>query len=68
MTEPLLWTRQELATQRVLKCGLTKVTALISSGELASIMIGGQRLVRDSDLRRFIEGRPVELPSDKAAA
>lgn len=64
MTTPLLWTRQELAAQRILKCGLTKITELIGSGELPSIRIKGQRLVRDTDLREYIAERPIEPPGD----
>lgn len=62
MPDRLLWTRHELADSRILKCGLTKITALIRSGDLPSIKLGGQRLVRDEDLRAFIASLPVEAP------
>lgn len=64
MTQPsdaLVWTRRELCP--LMKMGLTKVTALIVSGELPSIKIGGQRLVRDSDLRQYIAAQPVDVPA-----
>ncbi len=66
MTAPtdLVWTREEAA--RLLKCGLTKVSALVGTGELPSIKIGGQRLIRDTDLREFVANQPV-VPGQGAA-
>ncbi len=40
---------------RILGCGRTKIYALIKSGALRSVKLGGQRRIRRSDLDEFIE-------------
>lgn len=62
----LVWTKLEVA--QMLKCGLTKVTSLISSGELTSIKIGGTRLIRHADLLEYVASRPVESSTAAEAA
>lgn len=67
MTQPsaaLLYTRVEVCP--LLKCGLSKVDQLIKSGNLPSIKLGGQRLIRDTDLRDFIASRPIDIPGGKS--
>lgn len=50
-----VYTRHEVAA--LLKVGLTTVTGLIGSGQLPSFTIGRTRLVREEDLRAFINAR-----------
>jgi excisionase family DNA binding protein len=52
---PELLTVEE--TVELLRCGRTKVNALLWSGDLPSLKIGRRRLVRRADLQRFLDER-----------
>ena len=54
MTAPLVYTRAEVCG--VLKLSLPTVKRLLGTGAIPSVKIGSRRLIRDSDLRAYIEG------------
>ena len=44
----------------LLSIGRTKAVALVSSGDIASIKIGGRRLIPGQDLQNFVERMRAE--------
>ncbi len=56
--EKLAYSVEDVA--ELLSVGRTKVVALVSSGEIPSIKVGGRRLVPRQDLHGFIERLRVE--------
>ena len=49
---------------RIIGIGRTKIFALLRSGELPSLTIGGRRLVRHVDLNDFLE-QQMQKPGSK---
>ena len=47
-------------TRKALRIGHTKIYQLLSSGEIPSFHIGSRRLVRSSDLDRFVNRQLTE--------
>ncbi len=48
----------------LLSIGRTKAVALVSSGEIASIKLGGRRLIPRQDLQTFVERMRAEPLQD----
>ena len=60
MTAPLVYTRAEVCG--VLKVSLPTVKRLLYSGAIPSVKIGTRRLVRESDLRAYLDSiEPVHV-------
>jgi excisionase family DNA binding protein len=57
----LLLTTKELA--QVLRCGETKAKALLRTGVIPSVLIGGQRRTRMRDLQAYIDSLQPSLPT-----
>jgi len=51
-----------------LRLGKTATSALIKSGVLPSVKIGGSRRVRRTELEAYINGLPASLPDDSEEA
>ena len=55
--EKLAYSVEDVA--ELLSVGRSKVVQMVSSGELASIKLGGRRLITRQDLNEFVEGLRV---------
>lgn len=62
MSERLLTVHDTLDRLRITRG--TLYTKLLATGELPSVKVGNRRMVRESDLSRYIGGLTASLPGD----